>query len=145
MVGGLAEAIAEGEQQRACTLLAVLPPRRRALDEAHGLLEEVGARPALGQIAERLEAQLAVPVLGGALGEEDHARIAGDGDEHAGELLQILRLGALGGVGRPQLLLVEREAVNRDRLPVVADDLRAALGIRRDRHDPGRLTHERLR
>jgi hypothetical protein len=53
--------------------------------------------------------------------------------------------GALGGVGRPQLLLVEGEAVDGDRLPVVADDLRAALGIRRDRHDPRRLAHERLR
>ena len=86
-----------------------------------------------------------MPILGRTFGKEHHARLARHGDEHAGQLLEILRLRALGGVRCPQFLLVERQAVDGNGLPVVADHLRTARGIGRDRHDPRRLTHQRFR
>ena len=55
MVGRFAKAIAKREQQCTCALLTILTPRRRALDEPHGLLEQIRARSALGEIAERFK------------------------------------------------------------------------------------------
>ena len=144
MVGRFAKAIAKREQQCTCALLTILTPRRRALDEPHGLLEQVCPRSALSEIAERLEPQLTMPVLGRALGKEHHPRLAWHRDEHARQLFEVLRLGPLGRVFGPQLLLVERQAIDGDGLPVVADNLRTPHRIGRDGHDPWRLAHERL-
>ena len=84
-------------------------------------------------------------VLGRAGGEEQHPRLVRDGRQHLRELLEVLLADAPAGVLGPHPLLVDRQPVDRDLLPVAQDDLAALDRIGCDRNEPARLAHQRLR
>ena len=117
-------------------------PPRPAVRRARTRLRSAGSA---SQVAERDQAQLAVLALGRAGGEEQHPRLVRDLDVSVSASCcrssgATRRRGVLG----PQLLLVGRQPVGGDLLPVAEDDLAALQRIVGDRHEPVGLADERL-